>query len=161
MRLSAVIGASYGDEGKGRTVDFLADALTLVVRFNGGAQAGHTVVLPDGRRHVFHHFGSGTFKGAETFLSQHFIMNPIMYCRELKELPAVRVTADPRCRITTPWDMMLNQAVEAKRGNDRHGSCGLGINETVTRELQGFFLSLSDLGDTSTLREKLELIRNE
>ena len=57
----AVIGAGYGDEGKGLVVDALAHAAgpgTIVVRTNGGAQAGHSVQTPDGRRHVFHHVGS-------------------------------------------------------------------------------------------------------
>ena len=65
MRIRSVIGAGYGDEGKGLAVDALAhEALSsgeaTVVRVNGGAQAGHTVQTPDGRRHVFHQFGAGS-----------------------------------------------------------------------------------------------------
>lgn len=63
----AVIGAGYGEEGKGLLTDALAHSLgaaAMVIRHNGGAQAGHTVTLPDGRRHVFHHVGSGTRHGA-------------------------------------------------------------------------------------------------
>jgi len=77
---NVVIGANYGDEGKGAAVDRLATeagAQCLVVRFNGGAQAGHTVETPDGRRHVFSHFGAGSFAGARTFLSRFFVSNPI------------------------------------------------------------------------------------
>lgn len=75
----AVIGAGFGDEGKGLMTDYCCQRpkYTTVVRFNGGAQAGHTVVTPDGRRHVFSHFGSGTLRGAATFLSRFFICNPI------------------------------------------------------------------------------------
>jgi len=67
--VTAVIGANFGDEGKGLMTDVLASrapSRTLVVRANGGAQAGHTVVTPEGRRHVFGHVGSGALCGAPT-----------------------------------------------------------------------------------------------
>lgn len=87
MRARAVIGASFGDEGKGLVTDYLCaiQGAGIVVRFNGGAQAGHTVVTPDGLRHVHHHFGSGTLWGTPTFLSQFFIVNPIAFLAELLE----------------------------------------------------------------------------
>jgi adenylosuccinate synthase len=127
-RLTAVIGANYGDEGKGHVVDFLSRERTIVVRFNGGAE---------GLRHVFHHFGSATFGGMPTFLSRHFVCNPVLFRTELNEIRqkgfVPRVSVDPLSPVTTPWDMMLNQAAEAARGENRHGSCGAGINETITR----------------------------
>lgn len=136
-----VIGANYGDEGKGKMVDYFCSQYdpdeTVVVRYNGGAQAGHTVVTPDGKRHVFHHFGSGTLYGATTYLGKDFIVNPVIFVEEIKKLwklgvdPKIRI--DSRCRVTTPYEMLLNQLIERGRGDDRHGSCGLGIFETVNR----------------------------
>src|ERR1041384_2446319 len=85
----AVIGANWGDEGKGLITDYLAAKepdSSLVIRFNGGANAGHTVVTPAGLRHVFGHYGSGTLAGARTFLSRHFICNPILCNREFRHL---------------------------------------------------------------------------
>lgn len=138
--VSAVIGANYGDEGKGLVTDYLSTPDSLVVRFNGGAQAGHTVVTSDGRRHVFHHFGSGTFQNAATFLSRYFILNPILFARELAELGThglrPHVMLDRHAPVTSPYDMMLNRAVERARGTQRHGSCGMGINETIQRHAQ-------------------------
>lgn len=166
MSMSVVIGANYGDEGKGLITDYLSDDKTTVVRFNGGAQAGHTVVTPDGHRHVFHHFGSGTFRGARTFLSHHFVVNPILFVREFRELEKAGlfpiVYIDPRCPVTTPYDMMLNQAVERKRGNARHGSCGMGINETLTRhENPEYQLTYRDFFKGGTeVRRKLMAIRS-
>lgn len=131
---TAVIGSNWGDEGKGLVVDALSvGSDTVVVRFNGGAQAGHTVVTPDGKRHVFHHHGAGTFRGAATYLSEHFILNPILYAHERIALDRPRVMASLHARVTTPYDMMLNQWAEEDRGTARHGSCGLGINETIVR----------------------------
>jgi adenylosuccinate synthase len=161
MKLSAVIGASYGDEGKGHVVDFLAGARSLVVRHNGGAQAGHTVVTPGGCRHVFHHFGSGAFKGAATFLAKHFIVNPILFCKEMDQIPEHLVLVDPRCMVTTPWDMMFNQALENQRASTRHGSCGVGINETIVRNGAGYTLRFSDLWSASERRQRLDKILYE
>lgn len=109
----------------------------IVVRFNGGAQAGHTVVTTEGLRHVFHHIGSGYFAGADTFLSRHFLVNPVMFLKECATLLSYpEIYVDPRAPITTIYDMYVNQKIEEARGAARHGSCGMGINETVIR--QGF-----------------------
>lgn len=141
----AVIGAGYGDEGKGLVTDALSSSSTRVVRFNGGAQAGHTVCAT-GRRHVFHHMGSGTFQGASTHLSRFFVVNPILAIREWKELGIpLTITVDPRCPITVPIDMMINQALEQKRGAARHGSCGIGFGETIERTERGFELRVKDI----------------
>lgn len=156
----AVIGSGLGDEGKGHVVDYLAAQAKdpVVVRFNGGAQAGHTVVTPDGKRHVFHHYGSGTLAGAKTYLSEFFVVNPLVFTDETKELKKInalsfRPAIDRDCLVTTPYDMIINQIVETARGNNRHGSCGLGINETITRNgYDEYILRYSDLyNDTNTL----------
>jgi len=146
-----VIGASFGDEGKGLVTDHLcAQGAGVVVRFNGGAQAGHTVVTPDSERHVFHHFGSGTLCDVPTFLSQFFICNPILFFQELKELLHLgfrpNVYAHPDCVITTFADMMINQDKESKRADKRHGSCGVGVHETVARsQVPELKITMSDL----------------
>lgn len=162
MRVAtAVIGANYGDEGKGCIVDYLAakatrEGPTLVVRFNGGAQAGHTVQTPDGKRHVFSHFGAGTLAGAGTFLSRFFVVNPMLALTEYNALydlcgsPSLMI--DPRAPVTTPLDMIINQNVELLRGDSRHGSCGVGVNETLRREEAGFKLPAASLGSEDTLR---------
>jgi adenylosuccinate synthase len=164
----SVIGAGYGDEGKGLMTDALAAALgseTVVVRTNGGAQAGHTVRTPDGRAHVFHHVGSGALAGAATHLSRFFVHHPMLLGEEVRRLQAlggnVSISADPRGYVTTPWDMMVNQAVEQARGADRHGSCGHGFGETVGRcEETRFGLTLGDLA-AADLSARLRAIRDE
>lgn len=163
MRARAVIGASFGDEGKGMVVDFLCarEGAEVVVRFNGSCQAGHTVVTPDGRRHVFSHFGSGAFVGVPTFLSQHFVCNPILFARELRKLlvPA-RVYVHPECLIATPADMLANQALEAGRGAAAHGSCGVGFAATIERSLYQRRLLMRHLWDESRaeIERRLRLI---
>lgn len=153
MKAIAIIGANYGDEGKGLMTDFLCAryGAELVVRFNGGAQAGHTVVTPEGQRHVFHHFGSGSFLGVPTFLNKHFIVNPILYAQERAALVSMGVVPEvyvhPECRVTIPADMLLNQYHERSRRGDggMHGSCGIGIHETVKRHAAGATFTVKDV----------------
>ena len=151
--IRVVIGANFGDEGKGlMTYHFAEEARKnnrscLVVCSNGGAQRGHTVRDSGEVRHVFHHFGSGTFAGAATCLPYFFILNPMLFVKEYYELreefdkvPRLRgrdipaVYIDPDCPVSTPFDMIMNQILEESRGNGRHGSCGMGIWETLVRD---------------------------
>lgn len=138
-----VTGANFGDEGKGYMTDYFANEAKeqnkscLVVCHNGGSQKGHTVVSPSGLRHVFHHFGSGNIAGADTYLSKDFIVNPIIFNKEYEDLKrkgiVTKTFVHKDCLVTTPFDMMINQIVESSRDKDRHGSCGLGVNETIVR----------------------------
>lgn len=175
MTSFVIVGANYGDEGKGLMTDYLvrASGAKLVARFNGGAQAGHTVTT-QGQRHVFGHVGAGTFAGADTYLTSEFIVNPYLFARELAALqekgfdPSVMVHR--KARVTTIYDMAINAAIELARGAGRHGSCGLGINETVTRDKYGYEnsheglrLSVEDIktGSYRSLRKTLERIHKE
>lgn len=140
MKATAVIGSMFGDEGKGRIVDQLvydSKSLCAVVRYNGGAQAGHRVELNDGRKHSFSHVGAGSFGSAPTFLSKFFIANPFLFSIEIKNLNTLYVNPvifiDPQSPLTTYYDMLLNRDTETARGHNRHGSCGYGVSETVHR----------------------------
>jgi adenylosuccinate synthase len=135
-----VIGANYGDEGKGITTDYLAQEWAgIVVRFNGGAQAAHTVhrINPytnDIDRHVFGHFSSASLQGVPTYLGPKFVVNPMYFVKELKELQNLLLSPvvymHPDCYVTTMFDMLINRII-AKR--NQHGTCGAGFNETITR----------------------------
>lgn len=165
-RATAVIGACWGDEGKGIMTDYFARKAgeePMVVRFNGGAQAGHTVVTPNGDRHVFHHFGAGTLAGARTYLSRHFLVNPAMWIEEYRALQGrglrTRLFVDREAPITTPWDMMRNQNMEVAAGAARHGSCGMGVHATMVRQLDPELrLFAGDLERPADLRRRLEVV---
>ena len=162
-----VIGAQFGDEGKGRITDahVAAGGARLVVRFNGGAQAGHTVVTPEGRRHVFGHVGSGALAGAPTYLSRFFVCNPLLFLREQAALAGLDarpvVMVDARCPVTTPYDMLINQWLEQARGAARHGSCGVGFGETLERQRSHHALTVADLADAATLTQRLDALRRD
>lgn len=137
MRPEVVVGAGFGDEGKGATVDGICrrhDVPPLVVRFSGGHQAGHTVVAGDGRRHVFSQVGSGAFAGSPTFWSRHCTFEPLGFLTEVAALRGMGVEAtvyiDPDAPLVTPWDRAFNQITERI---NRHGSCGVGFAATLRR----------------------------
>lgn len=166
----AVIGSGWGDEGKGNITDILCSkepSKTINVRVNGGSQASHTVVTPDGQRHAFRHFGAGTFTGTPTYLSKEFLVNVFTYDMERCDIeeklgitPSVYV--NPEARVTTIWDMNINQMIERMRGDKRHGSCGMGINETVHRsKYDQFRITVMDLFSEVKLCKKLEQIQKE
>lgn len=153
--IQVVLGANYGDEGKGRTTAYIAaknhGKNCAVVRFNGGAQAGHTV--GSGKyRHVFSHFGSGSFDYIPTIFTSDFVCSPYLFKKENEQLIRKSVIrpdlyVSPYCPVTTPWDMWFNQIIESRRGPERHGSVGVGFGETLERheKYPEFKLTVGDL----------------
>lgn len=169
-RAVIVQGLGFGDEGKGATVDFLTRELAadLVIRYCGGSQAGHNVVLPDGRRHAFAQFGAGALAGAATYLGEQMIINlPAMHkeAQHLQEMtgedPFLKLLVHPRALVSTVYHQQLNHLRELSRGASRHGSCGHGIGETRNYWIKYGHDALfaADLNDRETLVGKLELLR--
>jgi len=153
-RALVVVGLGFGDEGKGTMVDYLVrkHQARAVVRFNGGHQAAHAVVLPDGRSHKFSQFGSGTLAGADTYLSEHVVIEPLAMQREAMHLedsgvsePFSLLSINEACWITTPYHRHANRLLEQARGDNRHGSCGLGVGETVEMAVAGKGLRVRDV----------------
>lgn len=141
--IKIVIGANFGDEGKGLMTDYfcgISNGTTpLVVLSNGGAQRGHTVITSEKQKHVFRHLGSGSFLGADTYISKYFIVNPVLFNSEYNQLKKYnfKVYLHPDCLLTTIFDMLINQIIEIDRAKDKHGSCGIGIYETLYRNQTG------------------------
>ena len=158
----------FGDAGKGSTVDALARRYQAhtVVRFCGGCQAAHNVVLPDGTHHTFAQFSSGFFAGARTYLSEFMLVEPLAFLNEaahLKKLgytkPGKAVFVNRNAPITTPFHIVANRLRETERGKDRNGSCGMGIGETVQDQLDGLSLTAGDLLAPRLSVEKLQAIK--
>jgi adenylosuccinate synthase len=170
-RIVSVVGLAFGDCGKGLFTDYLcrARAAHTVVRFNGGAQAGHNVVLPDGRHHTFSQFGAGTFvPGVATVLAAPVVVHPTAllveegYLQRLGVRDALpRLLIDGRCLVTTPYHEAAGRLRERWRGTRAHGSCGVGFGATVGHALAqpDQALRYADLDDGAASRAKLEAIR--
>lgn len=165
MRAWIVSDLGWGDSGKGTTVDFLVrqHGAKLVVRWNGGSQAGHRVVTDDGRAHVFAQLGAGSFvPGVRTHLAETVLVDPLALRVEARHFDddAVleRVSIAASARIITPFHVAANHLREAARGADRHGTCGCGIGETVRDALEhpdAVVRAQHLLGDHAALRRRL------
>lgn len=164
MTVEAVIGANYGDEGKGLVTEFLCLSApgSVVALANGGCQRGHTVTDRKFGRHVFHHFGSGTFRGAPTCFCRDYLLNPMQFVREYGELETAGVRPvsyrEADCQFQLPIDICLNRMLEKSRCEARHGSVGCGIWESTRRLRSGGWLTFSEF---SALRfgDKAEYVK--
>jgi adenylosuccinate synthase len=164
-----VTGLGFGDEGKGTITDYFArqGESALVVRHNGGPQAGHNVVTSTGAHHTFSSFGSGTFAGAKTFLSYSMLINPLNMMREAASLMSPdkgqfnlwgRTYIDQDCIIITPWHAAINRLQERARGDSKHGSVGEGVGVATEQALalQNSVVRAKDtMGTAAALRERL------
>jgi len=159
MKTSIVIDLGFGDSGKGITTDYLAkqDAEnSLVIRFSGGHQVGHTVMKND-FIHTFSNLGSGTLRGVPTYYSEHTTLFPSGLLEEYGYVQsfAPKLIMHPLVMVTTPYDIAYNMAVEKA---NQHGSCGVGFGATVARNEAGVVLFAKDLAHKWVLEEKLKAI---
>lgn len=157
--IRVVIGLGFGDEGKGVVTDFLSSLNnSVVVRFSGGHQAGHTVKHGD-IKHVFSNFGSGTMRGRPTYWSKYCTVDPVGIRNEYFTLhdkgcnPLLII--DDECPITTPYDKLGNRYDTC---NKIHGTCGLGFGKTLQREEDHYHLRFKDIYYPKIFNEKLDLI---
>lgn len=172
MIVKIVIGKNFGDEGKGLATDYIScNAIkeknsSICVRHNGGAQAGHTVDFHD-RRFVFSQLSSASFREIDTYWADSFIPDLFKLDSELNAFSAFNdqipnIYASSNCRCSYIGDILINMILERSRGKNRHGSCGMGINEAVIRS-ESFDLRLGDVVGCSSekLYNKLKYIKKE
>lgn len=172
MKAYLVCGLAFGDESKGSCVDYLVrqTGAKLVVRYSGGPQCGHNVITPDGRHHAFSQFGSGSFvPGVRTYLSRFMLIEPYALLNEWeilsqkvdsRSLEAI-LAIDGAAPVITPFHWILNRLRERKRGNGRHGSCGMGVGELRADQVGGSDVILAaDLRSSSLLMMKLGAIKS-
>jgi adenylosuccinate synthase len=162
-----VFDLGFGDAGKGATVDFLVRECRadLVVRYNGGAQAGHNVVTPAGEHHTFSQIGAGTFvPGTRTLLGNRFVLHPGALRIEAQRLEALgvmdsleRTSIDQRALVISPFQQAAGRLRELQRRHLAHGTCGVGVGETVSDALRGErdLIRAADLLDRDRLVRKL------
>lgn len=171
MRSIAVIGKNFGDEGKGYTCSCLASSLkkSLIIKHNGGGQAGHTVEDPEGKwRFIHHQIGAGAEYHVPTLFADSFMPDLFQLGKEVKEFTELFgfqpiLYSEKNARVTTIDDVLLNMGAEVARGKNRHGSCGMGIEECVQRNAAGYRITVEELATMTKqdLLHRLKQIRKE
>ena len=157
-----IIGTQWGDEGKGKVVDLITDKVSSVVRFQGGHNAGHTLVI-DGQKTVLHLIPSGILRdNVECLIGHGVVLSMSAMIKELGELDTAGVDAksrlkiSPGCPLIMPYHVALDNAREVKRGKAAIGTTGNGIGPAYEDKVARRGLRVGDLLDEVAFAEKLK-----
>jgi len=155
---TVVVGSQFGDEGKGKLVDILAEKADLVVRFNGGNNAGHTVVV-QGKKYKFHLMPSGVIQGKKCCVAAGVALDPRVLKQELERLDTKPdILIDPRTQIIMPWHNALDGAKEAAKGKAKIGTTGRGIGPCYAERASRTGIRFAQMVDEKRLREKVDAL---
>jgi adenylosuccinate synthase len=156
-----VLGTQWGDEGKGKIVDLLTDQANAVVRFQGGHNAGHTLVI-DGHKTVLHLIPSGILRAnVQCLIGNGVVLAPDALLKEIGELEAKgvpvreRLKISPSCPLILPYHVALDLAREARRGVEKIGTTGRGIGPAYEDKAARRGVRLGDLKDPERFATKL------
>ena len=162
-RMDVLLGAQWGDEGKGKVVDVVAPDYPVIARFQGGPNAGHTLIF-DGRKHVLHTIPSGVFReGTMNLVGNGVVIDPVIFLKEIQTLEAVgvdvrsRLLISRRAHLILPTHRALDAASEADKGGQRIGSTLKGIGPTYMDKTGRNGLRVGDL-ERSDMKERYEAL---
>ncbi|GGE05879.1 adenylosuccinate synthetase [Marinithermofilum abyssi] len=162
MSTVVVVGTQWGDEGKGKITDFLAEKAEVVSRYQGGNNAGHTIVF-GGKRYKLHLIPSGIFYSEKIcVLGNGMVLNPEALVEELDYLKEHGVSADnlrisDRAHVIMPYHIRLDKAEEKSKGKSKIGTTGKGIGPAYMDKAARTGIRVSDLMDPKRFAEKLKI----
>jgi adenylosuccinate synthase len=166
MKVDVILGLQWGDEGKGKIVDFLADKYEIIARFQGGPNAGHTLVI-NGTKRVLHTIPSGIFReGCMNLIGNGVVIDPITLLKEINTLKADGIPVEDRliiakrANLILPTHKILDAASETSKGNAKIGSTLKGIGPTYMDKTGRNGLRIGDILDDDFMT-KYELLKNK
>ena len=156
-----LVGTQWGDEGKGKVIDILSAQVDVIMRYQGGSNAGHTVVV-DGKEYIFHLIPSGILhKGKICCIGSGVVVDPEMLDKEIQGLSRTGINIDNRLKISSlahvilPYHKILDKLRETKRRN-KIGTTGRGIGPCYADKINRCGIRMQDLLDPEVLKDKLE-----
>ena len=167
MPAIVLIGAQWGDEGKGKVTDVLGGQVDYVVRYQGGNNAGHTVITPDGQKYALHLLPSGVLTpGCTPVIGNGVVIDPKVLISEIdgladRGLSCERLLISADAHLIMPHHRALDRVVERYLGSSRIGTTGRGIGPAYGDKVARVGIRVQDLLDVSILRKKLELVLRE
>ncbi|HEY9801933.1 MAG TPA: adenylosuccinate synthase [Leptolyngbyaceae cyanobacterium] len=156
-----VIGAQWGDEGKGKITDLLSRSADVVVRYQGGVNAGHTIVVK-GQTFKLHLIPSGIlYPDTECMIGCGTVIDPQVLIKELDQLESLNISTknlliSETAHVTMPYHRLIDKASEERRGSHKIGTTGRGIGPTYADKSERTGIRVLDLMDSAALREQLE-----
>ncbi len=158
MKVTTIIGAQWGDEGKGKVTDYLAEESRVVARSQGGNNAGHTIVV-DGKKHKLHLLPSGILrKDVVSIIGNGVVVNPEVLLKELDNLDSERgqLLISDRAHVIMPYHKLLDGGEESSKGKSMIGTTGNGIGPCYSDKVSRIGIRMGDLLDNEILVERLE-----
>ncbi|MBA2569273.1 MAG: adenylosuccinate synthase, partial [Actinobacteria bacterium] len=161
MPATVIVGAQWGDEGKGKIVDLLAQHSDLVCRYQGGPNAGHTIIA-NGETYKFKHMPSGILWGKQCILGAGCVIDPGVFVDELDDLEARGISTDTvrasvNAHLVMPWHVALDGASERRLGKLQIGTTRRGIGPAYADKSARLGIRVQDLFDPKILRQKIEV----
>jgi adenylosuccinate synthase len=161
MAATVIVGAQWGDEGKGKIVDLLAQHSDMVCRYQGGPNAGHTIIA-EGETYKFKHMPSGILWGKECVLGAGCVIDPEVFIEELDDLEGRGISTDTvrvsgNAHLVMPWHVALDRASERRLGKLQIGTTRRGIGPTYADKSARIGIRVQDLFDPKILRQKTEV----
>ncbi|MDQ6659052.1 MAG: adenylosuccinate synthase [Actinomycetota bacterium] len=162
MTVMVLIGAQWGDEGKGKATDLYGERVQWVVRYQGGNNAGHTVVLPDGQKFAIRLIPSGILTpGVTNVIANGVVVNPLALLEELGELEkrdvdTSRLLISADAHLVMPYHIAMDRVTERYLGKAKIGTTGRGIGPAYQDKVARLGVRVQDLLDPSILQQKVE-----
>ncbi|MER3412133.1 MAG: adenylosuccinate synthase, partial [Thermoleophilia bacterium] len=161
MPATVIVGAQWGDEGKGKIVDLLAQRSDLVCRYQGGPNAGHTITV-DGTVYKLRHLPSGIVSGKECVIGAGCVIDPEELVAELDDLEGRGIATDRvwlsgNAHLIMPWHRLIDQASERRLGKLQIGTTRRGIGPAYADKAARLGIRVQDLLDAKILRQKIEV----
>ncbi len=167
MGNTVIVGTQWGDEGKGKIVDMLSEHADYVVRFQGGNNAGHTMVV-NGKEIISHLIPSGIIQQKKCFIGNGVVVDPFVLLEEIDYLRSNEIDTSPamlrisdRAHIIMPYHRMIDSAREISKGDQKIGTTGRGIGPCYEDKAARRGIRFSDLLDFDLFREKVETVLEE
>ncbi|MEN3186814.1 MAG: adenylosuccinate synthase [Atribacterota bacterium] len=164
MAVCIVVGTHWGDEGKGKIVDYLSEGADVVARAQGGSNAGHTVIV-DGEKFVFHLIPSGILhQGKVCVLGDGMVIDPVAFLKEIEVLSRQRVRVEkrllvsPKAHLVMPYHRILDELYEKFRGKGKIGTTGRGIGPAYEDKVARWGIRIGDLFDEDLFAERLRVV---
>ncbi|MCP3944913.1 MAG: adenylosuccinate synthase [Desulfobacteraceae bacterium] len=167
MANTVVVGTQWGDEGKGKIVDLLSEHADYVVRFQGGNNAGHTMVV-NGKEIISHLIPSGIIQQKKCFIGNGVVVDPFVLLDEIDYLASNNIDVSPemlkvsdRAHIIMPYHQAIDKARETKKGKNKIGTTGRGIGPCYEDKVTRMGLRFCDILDLDHFKEKVSIILEE
>lgn len=167
MSTLVVVGSQWGDEGKGKITDLLSKEADIIVRYQGGSNAGHTVVKGD-EQYIFHLIPSGILhSGVKCFIGNGVVIDPQSLLQEIEDLKKKNIEVDGnlfidfKAHVVFPYHKILDEIKENKRGKDKIGTTKRGIGPAYVDKIARIGIRMIDMMDGKSLSKKIEINLNE